>query len=141
MSWVIEKPTPEATPDSQPFWDGTRAGEFRLQRCSACAEVFSLPASPVCPACLSQDVEWFAASGRGTVFSYTVVHHAFHPAFAADVPYVVADIELDEGPIVVSNVVGGRPEIGDAVEVVFEEAGAYVLPKFRLPGFRLPGSG
>jgi hypothetical protein len=126
MSWVIEKPSPEPTVDSQPFWDGVARGELLLQRCRACDEVFSLPASPCCPGCLGQDIAWFAASGRGTVFSFTVVHHAFHPAFAADVPYVVADIELEEGPIVVSNV-SERPHIGMHVTVYFADG----LPKFR----------
>lgn len=99
-----EKPLPEPSAISAPFWDGLRAGELRLQRCAECERHIFYPRS-VCPHCLSNRVEWTAASGRGRVYSYTVVRRAMNPAFAAGVPYVFAIVELEEGPRVTTNIV------------------------------------
>ena len=88
-----------------------RRGELRVQRCGACARL-RYPAAIVCPDCLSAETEWEAVSGRGTVFSFVVFHRAYHPAREGKVPYTVALIELDEGPIMLSNVVD--VDAGDA---------------------------
>ncbi|SRR6266567_2644313 len=128
----LDRPLPTVIPETRGFWEGTRAGQLRIQVCDAC-EHRQLQASPVCAACLSPDLTWQPASGRGTVFSYTVVHHPFHPAFASETPYVVADVELEEGPVLTSNVLpveGVR--IGLPVEVYFEPVSDEItLPKFR----------
>jgi uncharacterized OB-fold protein len=85
----------------------------------------------VCPECLEDATEWRAASGRGRVWSYAVYERALHPAF--DVPYVVAAIELDEGPIFISNLVGRQDyAIGETVEAIFEN----VTPEVTLVKFR-----
>jgi hypothetical protein len=104
------------------FWDGCRRGELLLQRCSHCARL-RYPASQVCPDCLGSEAQWQAMSGRGNVFSFVVFHRAYHPAWEGKVPYNVALIELDEGPIVLSNVVGvdnAKLAVGLPVVVAFE---------------------
>ena len=125
--------------ETRGFWEGTGAGELRVQLCAACGHR-QLPGGPCCRECLSDDLTWERASGRGAVFSFTVVHKAMHPAFAAQVPYVLADIQLEEGPVFTSNVTGVAPQevsIGDAVEVWFDEPDrdafgtAFRLPKFK----------
>jgi hypothetical protein len=96
------RPVPQATPETQHFWDGTRAGEIRLQRCDACRHVY-FPPRPFCPACSSRTVSIFRASGRGRLLSY-VINQRPHPAW--DGSYSIAIVELDEGVRMMSNVVG-----------------------------------
>lgn len=128
-----QRPRPHVDSDTRPFWEGTREGELRLQRCRACSKVIFYPRS-VCPACMSDDLEWFAASGNGTVHSFVVVHRA-PPGFADDTPYVVALIDLAEGPRMMSRITGSEPasvEVGQAVTVVFESFDEEItLPLFR----------
>jgi len=130
------KPLPRMTPDSQPFWDALRARELRLPYCAACGRPH-LPPGPVCPFCFDDRLEWRAASGRGTVSSWTVVHKAWFPAFAADIPYNVVQVELEEGPRLTTCVVGlpnDRLRVGLPVVIDFDEAREGVtLPRFR-PG-------
>ena len=134
MSDTYAKPLPVPTSDSQPFWEACRRHEFRLQRCRACGN-FWFPPSSMCQECLSEAWDWTLASGRGTVFSYVVMHRVYHPGFAGDVPYTVAVIALEEGPRFLSNLVDCRPEevsVGMPVEVVFDDVTAeHTLPKFR----------
>src|SRR5438128_12182825 len=85
---------PQPTPETQHFWDGTREGELRLQRCNACGKVY-FPPRPFCPACAARDVAVFTASGKGRLYSY-VIHHRPVPGFTP--PYAIAVVELDEGP-------------------------------------------
>ena len=77
-----DKLVPEPTADTKPFWDGLMERKFRLQRCADCGKVRFYP-RPVCDACYSMNAEWVAASGHGTVHSWTITHHAFHPGFKA----------------------------------------------------------
>jgi len=109
MASEYRKPLPKPSAVSQPFWDGTKAHELRLQRCKDCGERVFYPRS-MCPFCLSEHLEWITASGRAKVHSYTVVRRAMNPAFREDVPYVLAIVELDEGPKMTTNVVGCSPE-------------------------------
>lgn len=92
---------PEPTPETKHFWDGTRAGEIRLQRCTDCAKPY-FPPRPFCPACGSRKVEVFAASGRARLYSY-VIHHRPVPGFTP--PYAIAVVELEEGPRMMTNIV------------------------------------
>jgi uncharacterized protein len=136
---LVAGTTPTVIEETRPFWEGTLVDELRIQRCGACSNL-QLPGGPCCTTCLSQDLSWERASGRGTVFSFTVVRHAFHPSFADQVPYVVADVTLAEGPIVTSNVTGCAPDdvvIGMPVEVWFDEQieDAFHVP-LRLPKFQ-----
>ena len=98
------KPVPVPTPETQPFWDGCAAGELRIQRCADCGRPYFYP-RPVCPACGSRDVEWFTASGRATLYSY-VINHRPAPGFEDDAPYAIAVVELDEGPRMMTSIVG-----------------------------------
>jgi uncharacterized OB-fold protein len=112
---------PRPTPETQHYWDGTRAGELRLQRCSACSKVY-FPPRPFCPGCASRDVQVFSASGRATLHSYVISHRPI-PGFEA--PYSIAVVELEEGPRVMTNIVES-PQTPEALqldmplEVVFE---------------------
>lgn len=119
-----DKPLPHRMPLSEGFWEGTRAHELRLQRCDDCA-AFRFPPQVLCRACLSPRSTWTATSGRGTVASYVVQHRPATPAFADDVPYVVAVVELAEGPRLLSNVIDIDPadvHVGLPVEVTFVDA-------------------
>jgi uncharacterized OB-fold protein len=124
---------PQPTPETQHFWDGTRAGELRLQRCNACAKVY-FPPRPFCPVCAARDVAVFAASGKGRLFSY-VINHRPVPGFTP--PYAIAVVELDEGPRMMTNITG-CPQTPEAleldmpVEIAFEKLDDEItLPLFR----------
>lgn len=125
---------PRPTPETAPYWDGCRSHQLRIQRCDACGHHQLYPRIR-CTECSSGQVEWVAASGRGKVVSFTVVRQAITEAYAADIPYVIALIQLDEGPTLMSNVIQCDPEsvvIGMPVEVVFETWTEEVtVPKFR----------
>lgn len=125
---VTQRPLkPLPTPNSQnaPFWDGLRKHEFRLQRCSDCQHYRWIP-KPGCPRCLSTAYEWVPVSGRGTVWTFSVVYRA-GPAFEGDLPYITAAIELEEHPLkclVLSWVVNCKPEdirVGMPVQMIFED--------------------
>ena len=129
------KPLPHPTPETQDFWDGTKAGELRLQRCNDCKQAF-FPPRPFCPACASRSVSSFRASGRGHLYSY-VINHRPAPGFEHEAPYAIAVVELDEGPRMMTSMVG-VPQTPEAlvldmpVEVTFEPATeAMSVPKFR----------
>lgn len=129
------KPLPVPTPATAPYWDAAREHQLIAPRCNACGKLFFHPQAQ-CPHCISDDIGWETMSGRGTVYSCTVVRQPGHPGFQGDVPYVFAIIELEEGIRMSSNVVGCAPEDvqpDQKVEVVFEEASPEItLPKFRL---------
>jgi uncharacterized OB-fold protein len=115
------KPIPSPTDATQPFWSGCASGVLRLRRCTHCNR-FRGPSRFVCE-CGQSDFVWTDASGRGHIFSYTVVHRAPDPAFRAELPYVVAVIALEEGPRLLGNVTGCAPEgvcIGMPVQALFE---------------------
>ena len=128
------KPLPRINRLSRPFWDGARKGRLLLQRCSACGR-FRFPPSERCAGCLGLEHEWVAASGRGKVWSWIRMWQRYFPAFDAERPYVVAYIELEEGPRMMSTLVGVDPESISCdmdVEVVFDDVTDEVsLPKFR----------
>ena len=134
---VTSYPTvPIANPDTQPFWDGCQRNELLLQRCGNCGH-YRHPPSPVCSRCTSQACEWVAASGSGAVYTFTVVHDQRAPGWEELVPYVLAVIELDEGPHILSNVVDVDPKlvkIGMNVEVTFKAIGEQKAPFFRPRG-------
>jgi uncharacterized OB-fold protein len=96
---------PSTDPETQPFWDGLRAGRFLLRHCEACGRDHYYP-RPFCPFCWSDDVAWKEASGRGTLYTWSVVHVNDLPPFHERVPYVAAIVELEEGPRVMTNVRG-----------------------------------
>jgi len=128
------KPLPRITPDTQPFWDALRERRLILPFCAECGRAH-LPPGPVCPFCFSDRLAWRPAAGTGTISTWTVVHKAWFPAFADDVPYNVVQVELDEGPRLTASVVGmpnERLAVGLRVVIDFDHAAAEVtLPRFR----------
>jgi uncharacterized OB-fold protein len=122
------KPAPYGDPTHQGFWEAAARRELALQRCRACG-AWQFFARPFCLACDGTDLGWSPASGRGTVYSMTTVHRQASPDFPA--PYVNAIVELDEGPRLLTTIVGGPCRIGDRVRVAWKErAGAPPLPLF-----------
>ncbi|MGH2506886.1 MAG: Zn-ribbon domain-containing OB-fold protein, partial [Ktedonobacteraceae bacterium] len=94
--------------DSQPYWDGIAHGELRIQRCDACSRAVFYPRS-LCPHCHSDQLSWFTATGKGTIYSYTVAHQAFG-SFASDAPYVIAIVELAEGARMMTRIIDAPRE-------------------------------
>lgn len=129
-------PRPVPNIDDEAFWDGCRNDELRMQRCAACKKYRWLP-RPMCPYCNALEHEWVTVSGRGKVFSWTVIVHPVHPAANEKVPYNVAQVQLDEDPdlILVTNLVeidNDAIRIDLPVEAVFVEHEPGVkIPKFR----------
>ena len=124
---------PVPTPETEHFWEGTRAGELRLQRCDECEQVY-FPPRPFCRDCGSRSVTVFLASGKGTLYSYVINHR---PAPGFDGPYAIAVVELEEGPRMMTNIVDS-PQTPEALildmplEVVFTEMDDTIsLPHFR----------
>jgi uncharacterized OB-fold protein len=133
MTQQPAKPLPQPSAISQPFWDGLAEGALRIQRCEQCGRLVFYP-RPYCPDCLSDALTWTEMSGRGRVYTYTVVRRAMHPAFQPDVPYVFAIVELAEGPRLPTNVIGCAPEdvrVEMAVKAVYDRTAAGIaLLKF-----------
>ncbi len=127
------RPVPQPTPETQHFWDGTRSGELRIQRCADCSHAY-FPPRPFCPECSSRNVAVEAASGKATLHSY-VIHHREMPGFPS--PYAIAVVELDEGPRMMTNIVECEqtPEalvLDMPLEVTFEKLDDEIsLPLFR----------
>lgn len=119
---------------TRPFWEATAEGKFLIQRCTACAQAIFYP-RPACPHCGATELTWEPASGAATVYTFSIARRPTHPKFTGDEPYVVAIVELAEGPHVTTNIVDCDPadvHIGMAVQVSFEAVGddGYALPVF-----------
>ncbi len=129
-------PIPTINPETAPYWEATNAGKLMLRRCTNCQTVVWYPRS-ICPVCGTPDTKWFEASGFGTVYTFTVNHKGEGP-YAAVSPYVLAYVQLDEGPRMATNIVGVNPgdvSIGQRVRVVFHDTGAgCALPRFTPEG-------
>ena len=128
---------PAVTDLTKPYWDNARAGRLVTQRCRSCGRIWH-PPLPACPHCHSTDIGWREVCGDGTVYTYTVVRHATHAALADRVPYVVAIVELAEGPRLVTGITGCAPgdvRVGMAVRACFREvADGVTLPYFEPAG-------
>jgi uncharacterized OB-fold protein len=133
MTGAAVKHYPRPTPETETYWQGCRRHELLIQRCGQCSE-FQFYPRIICTNCASENLEWVKASGHGEIVTLTIVRRAVSEAYAADVPYVVALIKLDEGPTMMSNVVQCDPEtlkIGDPVQVLFEDWSEDIsIPKF-----------
>jgi uncharacterized OB-fold protein len=128
------KPLPRPDEESKGFWEACRRHELYVQRCRSCGALRYYPRA-VCPGCLSDRTEWLRASGRGTVYTFTVTYQNLAPGFRDGVPYVLAYVELDEGVRMLANVVDCAPDdvrIGMPVEVTFDD----VTPDTTLPKFK-----
>ena len=128
------KPVPVPTKETQPYWDGCKQHELRVQQCAACGHHQFYPRL-YCTTCMSDRVEWVKTSGRAKILSYTIIYRPVTQAFAGNVPYVVALVTLDEGPQMMTNIVGCEPEkvhIGMPVQVTFEDWTEEIsVPKFK----------
>lgn len=128
------KPLPHPSNLTRPFWEAAKRHELQIQRCQSCGHFIFYP-RPLCPNCLSTDLAWTPVSGRGTLYSFTVVRQAASKRFAADVPYIFAVVELAEGPRMATNLVDcpiGEARVGIPVEVVFDDVtDEFALVKFR----------
>ncbi|MFM0045522.1 MULTISPECIES: Zn-ribbon domain-containing OB-fold protein [Paraburkholderia] len=116
----------------QPLWASIQARAMRLQRCVCCGH-FRYPPAPICARCLSDSAEWLTLQGRGTILSWVIFHRQYFDDFAP--PYNAIAVQLAEGPIIVSNLVGVTPPgdwIGSDVELIYERGGECLLPRFKL---------
>ncbi|MCC7366190.1 MAG: OB-fold domain-containing protein [Dehalococcoidia bacterium] len=130
---VIEKPIPEADDASKPFYEGGMAGRLMMMKCSSCG-TWRLPSRSHCDECLSDQYTWEQASGRGVIRTFGVMHQKYHPGFFPELPYNVTIVELEEGPRVVTNIVGApnsELRVGLPVVVQFEKHADSAIPKFR----------
>lgn len=129
-----KKPIPKPTPWSKPFWDGCKRHELLIQKCADCSVRVFYP-KLFCPECLSSDLEWVKASGKGRIYTYTTIHSYQPTPFTEDVPYIVAVVQLEEGVRMMSNLIECPPDKARCdmeVEVVFEDVTDEItLPKFR----------
>jgi uncharacterized OB-fold protein len=131
---AYEKPLPVKTAENAPYWESAKAHALELPCCVACG-AFRYPPAPHCPRCLSDETEWQQVSGRATLYSFIIVHQRYDPSFAEDTPYNVAVVELDEGPRLVTNIVGvenAALRIGMPLAITYEDmTEEFTLAKFR----------
>ena len=128
-------PEPLPTPDTAPYWEGAAAGELRIQQCTSCTRYYFYP-RPFCPNCGSAEVEWRVTSGRATLVSYVINHRPIPPT---DEPLVIALVQLEEGPRMMTNVVGVEPlpenlPLDLPLRVAFEQRGEHSIPVFTPAG-------
>jgi hypothetical protein len=133
----LEHPFGSVSWETRGYWEGAGRGELVIQRCGACGTTQHKPRN-VCATCLSNDIEHVVATGRGTVYTFTVTNQNQTPPFAGAVPYVMAYVKLEEGPQILTNIVGCDPAevaIGMAVRADFqavsgEDGGQYGVVRF-----------
>ena len=129
-------PVPERDALNTPYWDSLAQGALSFQRCS-CGHAW-LPARSECPSCLGEQWRWEKAEGGAKLISWVVYHVAFHPAFAQRLPYNVAVVELDEGPRLISSVVGVADaetlNIDQRLQLVIEHEGGTAVARFKPAG-------
>ena len=130
----IKRPLPRTDEyDTREFWQATKDKEFRYQQCNQCETIVFYPRRH-CTGCTSGALTWKVSAGKGTVYTFSVVRQSYHPFFRNLVPYSVAWIDLDEGPRILSNVVGVAPEevhIGQRVRIEWEEHKELNIPLFK----------
>ena len=123
MSEAPRKNLPQITPETAEYWAGCRRHELLIQRCADCGAAQFYPRM-FCTNCSGSKVQWVRTSGRARLVTFSVVHRAVSQAYAGEVPYVIALVELEEGPTMMTNVIGCSPEslkIGMSLEVVFDD--------------------
>jgi uncharacterized protein len=131
---TYKKPLPRIDEESKGFWEACQRHELYIQKCRTCGARRYYPRA-LCPACLSNQIEWVLSSGQGTVYTYTVTYQNQSAGFRDELPYVLAYVELEDGVRLLTNIVGCPPDavrIGMPVEVTFED----VTPEVTLPKFR-----
>jgi uncharacterized OB-fold protein len=133
---VSDAPPPDVDATSAEFWHGLERGELLLSRCESCTRAF-FPPMPSCPGCGSESLRSFRGSGRGTLYSWVVVHVALDAAFADDVPYTVVAVDLEEGGRMLGRLCTPGGLVAGAA-MTFEP---FIRDGVRLPGFRVAATG
>jgi uncharacterized OB-fold protein len=132
---MYDKPLPVVDTETRPFWEAAKAHKFVLQQCVGCGKFVYYPRA-ICPYCHGDQLEWKDASGEGTIHTFTIARRPAGPAFKEDVPYVIALIDLKEGPRMLSNIVTDDVDsvkIGQQVSVIYDDVTDEVtLPKFQV---------
>ena len=131
-------PMPYASWETRGWCEGAGRGELVLQRCTSCGLVQHKPRAN-CVRCLTDTIEHVVASGRGTIHTFTVTHQNVVPPFNAQLPYVLAYVELEEGPRVLTNIVDadpatiaiGQPVVADFASAPRDDGEAIAVPRFR----------
>jgi hypothetical protein len=129
------KPLPAVNEDNREFWTGCRNHELRFQKCAGCGHV-RWPASLVCPVCLGREFHWIVSVGRGSIYTFVVYHVAYHSGFQDDLPYVVAVVQLEEGPRLLTNIVD-CPIAEISCEMPVKVTWKDINEEISLPVFRL----
>ena len=135
MTELYSGPIPKPTPETRPFWEAAKQRRLMIQRCGDCRQHYFYP-RPLCPRCLSRNVAWVEVSGRGRLHTF-VINHRLPRGFPASGPIIIGIVELDEGPRLMTNIVGVDPDPARLrcdmpVAVVFEDiTDDIALPKFR----------
>lgn len=135
-----QRPLPQPiTPEAKPYWDGARDGKLMIPKCRACGKSHLYP-RVMCPHCASRELEWIQASGRGKLFSFEIAHQILNKAFKVKPPVILALVELEEGPRLLTNLVNATPDpktlrCDMPVQVVFERLSDEItLPMFQPAG-------
>ena len=136
MSQGYNKPLPQPQQESDHYWNKAKEHELWLRKCDDCGDAYFYPRD-ISPCCFSKNTSWMQASGNAKLFTYAIVHRPFHPGYVDDIPYVVAIVELEEGPKMESNIVMDDPtpeklQIDMPLQVVFDDVTDDIsLPKFQ----------
>ena len=136
MTQQYNKPIPVPQGESDEYWNKAKEGELWLRNCNSCGNPYFYPRD-ISPCCFSKDTSWIKASGKASLYTYAIVHRAPHPGFAQDAPFVVAIVELEEGPHMPTTIVIDDPtpenlQIGMPLEVTFVDISEKIaLPKFK----------
>ena len=129
-----DKRLPRPTPLTQPWWDACARGQLLIQHCAACGHFQFYPRS-ACADCGTGSPDWHQAKGHGEVISFTIIRHPVSSAYAQDIPFAIALVRLEEGPVMMTSLTDCDPEsvrIGQPVEVCFEQWTTDItMPKFR----------
>ncbi len=133
MATEYAKALPPITLTTRPFWGGTKQHKLKAYKCLNCGAYY-WPAID-CMKCEHPVMEWVEVTGQGEIYTFTIIHQVYHPSWKDEVPYNVCWIKLDEGPILISSVIGCDNNdlyIGMRVEAVFDDVTAEVtLPRFK----------
>lgn len=101
--------SPRVINEAKPFWNSCQEYRLKFQKCSNCGHI-RWPAAYVCPQCLSEEHDWVTVKEEGTLYSFVVFRREFHPALRSHIPYIVAVVDLDDGPTIQAGIVGCEPE-------------------------------
>ena len=134
MTGPGQKFIPRPKPETAAWWEGCRKHQLLIQSCTKCGHQQFYPRI-ICTVCMSESLEWTRSNGRGRVLTFTICRLPVSEAYAGDVPYVIALTQLEEGPVMMSNIVECDPDsvtTGMPVEVIFEQRSEEItIPQFR----------